>query len=441
MTTVWGAVVPGAPAENDYVTLTELASASGTDLIGFLQGGTGAVLRKLQERERAVVYASDFYSSAQRVDVAAGTALVDVTVALQTAIAYAKTLIAPHFVLDPGIHLTSDTIQFDLPDGSTIDFFGRIESSVSNKSAIIIGKASANTFQLNVTGIKVERTSTDYTGTSIGIELLNLAWCDIDIRACSNFRVGVKGHGNGFGFTYNDIHLDYIHDNRTNIQLIVSDAAGGGYCNECDWYGGSLNHTTTYDVVNYNGLNLEVTHDATNKINNHRFYGPKFEDAHPSSTNTVAAVIHGENILIVHPRLERVQGQSTYEIQFTANSLRCEVLGRGFGVELTNINDLGTQNCYETSESRKIVGNTPNDAQKGLLDLRSTGSNNARLLLFRDASTGAVQGWINGSGLLEVRNANLTNLVSAVDDAAAATAGVPVNGFYRTGSTLKIRVS
>jgi hypothetical protein len=35
-------------------------------------------------------------------------------------------------------------------------------------------------------------------------------------------------------------------------------------------------------------------------------------------------------------------------------------------------------------------------------------------------------------------NVTFTN---AADDAAAATAGVPVNGVYRTGSILKVRVS
>ena len=35
----------------------------------------------------------------------------------------------------------------------------------------------------------------------------------------------------------------------------------------------------------------------------------------------------------------------------------------------------------------------------------------------------------------------LSGLTDAVDDAAAATAGVPVGGVYRTGSALKVRVS
>jgi hypothetical protein len=35
---------------------------------------------------------------------------------------------------------------------------------------------------------------------------------------------------------------------------------------------------------------------------------------------------------------------------------------------------------------------------------------------------------------------NVPDIINAVDDAAAATAGVPVGGTYRTGSVLKLRV-
>lgn len=39
------------------------------------------------------------------------------------------------------------------------------------------------------------------------------------------------------------------------------------------------------------------------------------------------------------------------------------------------------------------------------------------------------------------RTAQFGPLVNAVDDNAAATAGVEVNGFYRTGSFVKVRVT
>lgn len=41
----------------------------------------------------------------------------------------------------------------------------------------------------------------------------------------------------------------------------------------------------------------------------------------------------------------------------------------------------------------------------------------------------------------EVNRLSLASLVNAVDDTAAATAGVPVGGLYRNGSVLMIRVA
>lgn len=71
-------------------------------------------------------------------------------------------------------------------------------------------------------------------------------------------------------------------------------------------------------------------------------------------------------------------------------------------------------------------------------------------LIGSDGSTGADAGKTKNytvSSLTTYVAANLSNpvkissLTNAADDTAAASAGVPVNGLYRDGSTLKIRVS
>jgi hypothetical protein len=53
-------------------------------------------------------------------------------------------------------------------------------------------------------------------------------------------------------------------------------------------------------------------------------------------------------------------------------------------------------------------------------------------------STGALKTLKGKLGLAESR---LDQLTDAADDAAAASAGVPVGGLYRTTSTLKVRVA
>lgn len=372
---------------------------------------------------------------------AVGDGVTDDSAAILAAIAYAKTLVAPTIRIPQGsFYVGNNTIQFDLPDNSRIVWNGKILSAASAKSAVIIGKATGNTFGLSVDGVKIQRTTTDYSGSSIGLELLNLAGCAVDIRWVFYFRYGVMPHGNDFGCVYNNISLGYVHDNRTNLILRVTDPASGGYVNENTFIGGSLNHSTTYDVVTYNGVNLEIEYNATNPPNNNRFLFLSLEDAHAASSNTVAAVISGGNNVLLHPRLERIFAPTTYELQFTANSVECGIDGNGFNILRSNINDLGTNNCYDTREGSRLSAQVTDDVTKGVLDLQSTTTTDARLLRFLD-SAGNMTGFIRGSGWAELIKLSITGLGNYANDAAAQAAGIAINQFYRNGSVVQVRVT
>lgn len=374
---------------------------------------------------------------------AVGDGVADDTAAIVAWIAHLKTLTAPIGILPAGTYKVTSALTFDLPNDSTLIFVGTISSNVSAGSAVKLGSSSANRFRWNVQGLKVTRTANDYTGSSVGVEMVNLAWSKLDVRQCTGFRIGVQAHGSTKGFTYNNIELGHIHDNRTNLQLAVTDAASGGYCNECDWFGGSLNHSSTYDVVTYNGINLEITHNATNTLNNHGFYGLSLEDAHASSTNTVAAIINGANNVLFSPRVERISGPTTYQIQFTADSNECQIIGNGFSFSNSNIDDLGTGNNYETREGAVMTYSTPNTAGKAVLRLRSINTSAARCLSVVDAG-GAEVLYITGEGDVYLADTNnlrfVANGTSYANDAAAAAGGISVGQSYRNGSVLQLRV-
>jgi len=70
----------------DYTTVANLAASTGSSLIGHIASGTGAVARTAQSKLKDVVSAFDFMTTAQIADVKAGTLLIDVTSALQSAI-------------------------------------------------------------------------------------------------------------------------------------------------------------------------------------------------------------------------------------------------------------------------------------------------------------------------------------------------------------------
>lgn len=73
----------------DYTT--DLASSTGSSLVGHIASGTGAVARTVQAKLRDTVHVFDFMTTAQIADIKAGTALVDVTVNFQTAVTAAIT--------------------------------------------------------------------------------------------------------------------------------------------------------------------------------------------------------------------------------------------------------------------------------------------------------------------------------------------------------------
>ncbi len=395
---------------------------AGADLVSFIQSGAGALIRSLQARGREIIYSSDF----------SGDAFTRIT----AAIAEAKTRVTPHLVIESGnLNIGDNTLVFDVPDGTRITFLGLLTSTATNKTAIRFGKTSGFTFYLKVEGVRVSRTSYDYTGTSVGVDMTNLGFSEIELTQVVGFREGWLGHGSGTdamsprGFTYNRVFLGQIHDNRKNGLIRVTNPTLGGYANENEFFGGSFNHSSGYDVAAYDGVNLEIEYNSTNAPNNNHFYSPSFEDAHASSTNTVAAILRGTNNVIVTPRIERPAGQSNYLIKFTADALECRVDGGGFSLVDTNIEDLGVNSKWETRNGKSASYQTPAGAGNAAMRLRSTTSSDARLISLRDAAN-VEQAYMTGSGLIYARNLSLDNLGAYANEAAAIAAGVPLHGLY-----------
>jgi hypothetical protein len=397
-------------------------TGAGADLLNFIQAGAGAMIRSLQARGREVIYSSDF----------TGDAYTRIT----AAIAEAKTRVTPHLVIESGLlNIGDNTLTFDVPEGTRITFLGALTSTAANKPAVRFGQTGSFTFYLKIENVRVYRSSNDYTGSSVGVDMMNLGFSEIELTQIVGFREGWLGHGWGTsavsprGFTYNRVFLGQIHDNRTNGLIRVSNPLLGGYANENEFFGGSFNHSSGYDVATYNGVNLEVEYNSTNAPNNNHFYSPSFEDGHPSSTNTVAAILRGTNNVIVTPRMERPAGESTYLIKFTPDALECRVDGGGFSLSDSNIENLGMNSKYETRNGKFGSYQTPSGAGSAAQTLMSSSSSDARLLRFLDVGS-VERAYITGAGLIYARNLSLDNLGSYASEALAIAGGVPLHGLY-----------
>ena len=343
--------------------MAQLGDPNGSDAIGFIQAGDDATPRTAQDKLREQpVSILDF----------AGT--TDEQIA--SAVAYCKTLTRPHLIIPKGSYTITQTAVFDLPDWSTIDFIGEISTGISNSVAIRLGSTTTNIFGMTVRGLYVDRTSNDTAGTSIGIEVRNLVWSNVDVRRVTGFREGLVAHGSqGNGaVSYCEFTLGMLHDNRDNLVLRASNGVDG-YCNENQFFGGSFNHSSGYPAVTM--TNLIIEHYADNALNNNRFFCPSFEDNH--ATLAKAAVINGDNNLLFHPRMENTGNQSGYLIELTANSGECAVVGNAFAMVNSNISDLGSGNSWETREGRYFQSQTPDTAGKAVVRARGTSSGTARL--------------------------------------------------------------
>jgi len=312
--------------------------------------------------------------------------------AILAAVTYAKTLTNPKLVIPQGTFSINATAVFDLPNYSSIECIGAFSSN-ANGCAVQIGSASVNRFGYRVAGMKVTRTSVDTSAGSIGVQLRNTALALIDIRAVSNFQTGVHlfaDQPNG-GVSYCETHFGFIHNNKTNL-FLEADGAAGGYVNQNSFFGGSFNHSTSYPAVAT--VNLEIGYDGVYSNNNNSFYSPSFED---NSALAVAAVINGGNNLIVHPRVERTVDQATYEIQFTVNSSECQIIGNGFYTLPTNIDDLGSGNCYTTRAGTVYRAQAPDAAGGAVFAAQSNTASAAKVFVARDTSA-VDRGWIRGDG-------------------------------------------
>jgi hypothetical protein len=357
--------------------------AVNADIVAYDPPFTGGAATNVEAKLAQYVTIEDFGASPF-----ASAAVNDAAIA--AAVAYTNTLDRPKLVVPAGIFTISATAVFDLPNGSTIEFIGSFSTSTTG-CAVQIGSASTNRINYRVVGIKVARSSVDTSAGSIGVQLRNLAICYVDVRAVTGFQTGVHVFAdkpNG-GVSYCEVHLGQLHDNRTNLHL-EADGTAGGYVNENSFYGGSFNHSSTYPAVST--INLHIDYDGVYLNNNNRFFAPSLED---NSTLAVAAIINGANHLIFHPRIERTASQATYKIQLTANSSECQITGNGFFTQSSNIEDLGSDNSYQTRSG--TIYTSQAGAGAAVISARSSASANARVFEARDTSNVA-RGWILANG-------------------------------------------
>lgn len=199
-----GGIGAGAWVDRTDLTLrSDLASESGSGLVGYQPAGTGAVATTMQSKQREKVSVFDFMTAAQIADVQAGTALLDVTAAFTAAQNAAKNVYAP-----PGTYLL---------DGLRIQ---------SQRSIIGAGYEATIFKQKNAGTYAINCLSDASVGQLLGVSIKQVGF----VGAASPTVAVINVEANGvFAITHSE--FDFIaRDTYSPLRIYCPDAANVYNC-------------------------------------------------------------------------------------------------------------------------------------------------------------------------------------------------------------------
>lgn len=161
---------PGTVISSDEMNsnFSWFAGSSGSSGVGFIQSGTGAVARTVQDKSRGELDAFDFMTPAEIADVKAGTEVLDVTASLRKAAAELAAR-GGDLVLMPGTYRITGSISQVIGDGKNVRIRGygaKINArAVSSGAAISLGGSRISSTPL---GADVSKNSETFTVSSAG---------------------------------------------------------------------------------------------------------------------------------------------------------------------------------------------------------------------------------------------------------------------------------
>lgn len=261
---------------NGSPLLVALSQPNGSSLVGFIQNGVGAVATTVQEKLRQTVSVKDFG--------AVGDGVADDTAAIQTALNYCNTWNLndqkPFLMGAPGTYKISSTLTISCDcDLSSM----KIVANANSVSPVIRVGGTTNTqitWRKNVILPQVQNDSrtAGQWGTGVGVQLTNCNTCIITVPDIRYFETGLSCGGLSQGFAYNTVFLQYIIDNKINIDVSTNNV--GGWANQNVFIGGRLAYTPSLFSGTTNvGSRDIVLGNSNGQANNNLFLNTNVEGA------------------------------------------------------------------------------------------------------------------------------------------------------------------
>jgi hypothetical protein len=366
------------------IGFSQLAASTGSSLVGFVQSGTGAVARTVQDKQRETVSVTDFAAdgvSGVKVD---PTGVVDSVLGIQAAFNTASKVLIPSgsykisasLLIDGNLSVVGDGFNKSLlvPDSSVLE-------------VVKVGSVTAHQGELR--GFSIQRAAYSGATENAGFAFYGAfsgSYYDL-LSNLSKYNFLFKP-GNGQAVAYSQF---FNMQGSRGYRNIYWAATGTGYANELKFYGGRMfTSADTETNVHWNG--------GSNTL---------FDGVSAEGAGTQAFYIGGAGNKVVNPRTEGTW--SADDIVVDASALRTFILAHDF---YTTVTDNGTGTSYITHNGGSQLSGSLNTVSP--LTLRYSGSTDNTVLPIysaRDngtsyvwkamrASDGLVRGYLTTNGTL-----------------------------------------
>ncbi len=243
------------------MALTKIISS----MVSFVQTGAGAILRTVSERLSETVHVSDYMTTAQRVDVAARTALVDTTAAYAAAVARAVAIGGKRVVVPAGVSLLlggaaspdgykngvllpGTGADFTTANGITLVGEGTgsvLRAGSANMIVLRHSRVHSGAANIKIDGAGLANVIGRYIGpedatqTTLLVSQSHASYSGVSIENCTEGTIMQPGPtvaGADSGNFYHHFHADNFNNNTRDLWLKKDITGNGNRVTRSAWY-------------------------------------------------------------------------------------------------------------------------------------------------------------------------------------------------------------
>jgi len=155
-----------------------------------------------------------------------------------------------------------------------------VYTGTAEEPCLVVGAQGQGNLSVNLTIRVTRQTQSDWLNeNNIGVVIYNANTLKIYIAQATRFTIGFQALGSSGGFSYNNIEIGYVMNNKFSVDLTNETSSGGiGWCNENRFVGGRYGNNSGVGVgLSRYGVRITSKDDTYLTNNNNVFEKPSFE--------------------------------------------------------------------------------------------------------------------------------------------------------------------